>query len=93
MVVDMKGRDEMAIKRLGEFIKSIGMTHFAYRCDQEKSLLALIDEAVLSVGRTAVNEGGHNGVVATPELSSVGESQSNGRAERGVQAAKTWLAL
>ena len=61
------------------------MTHFAYRCDQEKSLLALIDEAILDAGRTAVNEGTPEGVTGTPELSSVGESQSNGRAERGIQ--------
>ena len=84
-VVDMKGRDEIAIKRVSAFIKNVGMTHFAYRCDQEKSLLALLDEAILTAGRTAVNEGSLEGITGTPELSSVGESQSNGRAERGVQ--------
>ena len=56
-VVDMKGRDELAIRRVSAFIRNCGVTHFAYRCDQEKSLLALIDEAILNAGRTAINEG------------------------------------
>ena len=83
MSVDVKGRDESAIQRLAQFIKTCGLTQFSYRCDQEPSLLALVDEAILLSGRNGQAEG--KNIVATPELSSVGESQSNGRSERGVQ--------
>ena len=50
-VVDMKGRDEAAITRLASFVKSCGLTQFAYRCDQEPALIALMEEAILKSGR------------------------------------------
>ena len=39
--VDMKGRDPIAIARLGDFIESNGLTKFVYRCDQERALDSL----------------------------------------------------
>ena len=83
--VDAKGRDEKAINRVASFIKSCGLTQFAYRCDQESAIGALLDEAILLSGRTAVGSDDPNVVIAPPEKSSVGESQSNGKAERSVQ--------
>ena len=46
MAVNVKGRDEDAIKRLAHFIKTCGLSQFTYRSDQEKSLLALVEEAI-----------------------------------------------
>ena len=80
-VVDMKGRDENAIKRVSKFFKMCGLTHFAMKSDQETSRKALLDEAVTMAGKSSVLEP----TVAAPEMSSVGESQSNGKAERTVQ--------
>ena len=37
-VVDMKGRDENAIKRVSKFFKMCGLTNFAMKSDQETSL-------------------------------------------------------
>ena len=85
VTVDVKGRDEAAIKRLSSFIKSCGLTHFSYRSDQEASLLALVEEAILMAGKAELAEKTGEAVVGAPELSSVGESQSNGKSERGVQ--------
>ena len=85
VAVDVKGRDEAAIKRLASFIKACGLHQFNYRSDQEKSLLALVEEAIALSGREARAANDEEVVNAAPELSSVGESQSNGKAERGVQ--------
>ena len=64
--VDMKGRDPVAVSRLGDFIKSNGLTKFVYKCDQERALGALneavvekslmseiVEEAATRVGRVA----------------------------------------
>ena len=88
VVVDVKGRDEAAIKRLSSFIKSCGLTHFSYRSDQEPSLLALVEEAIMTAGKAELAEKTGEAIVGAPELSSVGESQSNGKSERGVQLAE-----
>ena len=97
--VDMKGRDPVAISRLGDFIKSNGLTKFVYKCDQERALDALnqevisdvfviadaVEEAARRVGRSASPVEGDDARIAVPEHSPVGESQSNGKAERSVQ--------
>ena len=53
--------------------------------DQESALATLMSKAVNKVGITGEL------VSAVPENSSVGESQSNGRAERAVQEAEDML--
>ena len=65
IVVDLKGRDESAIKRLSNFIKSCGLTHFSYRSDQEKSLLALVEEAIMLAGETELAEKTREAIVGT----------------------------
>ena len=79
-VVDYKGTDAYAISRLTEFIKESGLHKFVYKCDQESSIRALMDEAIKQSGRAG------NWTEATvPENSAVGSSASNARAERSVQ--------
>ena len=85
VAVDVKGRDEAAIKRLASFIRTCGLQRFNYRSDQEASLLALVEEAIALSGREAHALKPDEVTNAAPELSSVGESQSNGKAERGIQ--------
>ena len=65
MVVDMKGCDEAAIERLAHFIKACGLTQLNYRCGQERSLLALVDEAILLSSREGSKD---STVVATPRF-------------------------
>ena len=72
IVVDMKGRDESAIKRLAHFIKACGLTQFSVRCDQERSILALVDEAILLSGREATKDS----VTVAPQKTRVWESHS-----------------
>ena len=45
----------------------------------------MVEEAILLAGKAELAEKTGEAVVGTPELSSVGESQSNGKSERGVQ--------
>ena len=75
MAVNVKGRDEDAIKRLASFIRTCGLSQFTYRNDQEASLLALVEEAIALSGREARAASSDEIVNAAPELSSVGESQ------------------
>ena len=75
MCVDVKGRDDNAIKRLSKFIRDCGLTHFTYRCDQASPLLALVDEAIALSGRSGIHDKDNGPVIAAPEISSVGESQ------------------
>ena len=77
---DVKGPDEYATKRLAAFLKASGVERLVYMCDQESALRTMIDSALQLLRR----EGTYMGAV--PERSAVGESQSNGRAERSVQA-------
>ena len=96
--VDMKGRDPVVVTKLGDFIKANGLTKFVYKCDQERALDALnqaviqesmlpdiVEEAARRVGRNASPVDKEDARVAVPENSGVGESQSNGKAERAVQ--------
>ena len=96
--VNMKGRDPVAIAKLSDFIKANGLTKFVYKCDQERALEALnqsvigefampelVEEAARRVGRSASPVDTGDVRIAVPENSAVGESQSNGKAERAVQ--------
>ena len=72
-----KGVDEYAVERLKQDIGLLGYKRIVLKSDQEPAILALKAE----VKRTS-------GVEIVPELSPVGESQSNGRAERAVRTTK-----
>ena len=72
------------------------MHRAAYKSDQERSLIYMLEKAFSKAGRKLKREEGLP--VIAPEHSSVGESASNGYAERGVQLfedlLRTWkLAL
>ena len=84
MAVDVKGATPSNVTRLAKIIRDIGLTKFAYRSDQEKAIIASIESAAMAAQRMASPE--TDAIVAAPENSSVGESASNGLAERTVQA-------
>ena len=78
--VNEKGVNAYAVARLTEFVRQSGLHKFVYKCDQESSIYALVEEAVKKAGRAC------DWTDATvPENSAVGSSASNGRAERAVQ--------
>ena len=76
---DTKGCDEYAVSRLADFFKTCGMSRIVYMSDQENALRSVIDAALNQCSKSGEWVGG------VPEMSAVGESQSNGRAERTVQ--------
>ena len=39
------------VKRIVRFIRDAGLTHFAYRCDREAAINAMIDDACSQLGR------------------------------------------
>ena len=84
-VVEAKGvADPYGVNRVAAFIKESGLNdfHFVIKSDQESSIQALVEAAIRRSGR--------NGTVV-PESSAVGESASNARAERTVQAVEDLL--
>ena len=79
--VDAKGAtDEYTGNRVTDFIKNTGVKNFVYLSDQEGSLRATFQAAI----RQLATDG--DIAQAVPEKSAVGERQSNGLAERSVQA-------
>ena len=95
-VCDTKGtEDENATLRLTQFIKESGVPKLVYRSDQERAITKMTEEALRRSGRTGVPEdqttfdsGLEQAVV---EMSAIGESASNGRAERAVQTVEDML--
>ena len=83
MAVERKGDSPEAVAAVTRWIKSNGLTQFAYRSDQEPSIVALFEAAARAANAKATAEEGP--VVAAPEQSAVGESASNGISERTVQ--------
>ena len=80
---DAKGIDDPeAVGRLATFLKEAGIPRLVYKTDQESSLKSAIEEALRRVGKSGTFEA----FEAIPEYSAVGESASNGKAERAVQA-------
>ena len=79
---DMKGADDEVVGRLAQFIKSTGISKLVYKSDQEPAIRTALEEALRRIGRTGECEP----VEAVPESSAVGESASNGRAERAIQS-------
>ena len=90
-VVDAKGTNEHAVRRMCDFIKESGLTKFVYKSDKESSIIALMDEAIRKSGRAGHHMPEDVPVLGVPENSAVGESQSNGRAERAVQTVEDLL--
>ena len=74
-----KGADDFVTRRLAAFMRASGVNNFSFMCDQEGALRTMVDSAI------ALTQGRGEWVGAVPENSAVGESQSNGRAERAVQ--------
>lgn len=83
-VCDEKGLDPQVGSRLAGFIKDTGCAHWAYRSNQEPGLRALFEEAFTKSMRQGELYNPRLQQMV-PEASSVGESQSNGKAELAVQ--------
>ena len=50
-VVDMKGPDPNVLQRIAQLFKDLGLVHFGCRSDQENSIKALLEQAVILSGR------------------------------------------
>ena len=85
MAVEHKGVTAANVERVSSWLKEVGLTKFVYKSDQEPSIIALFEAAAQAAGKQMSQER-EDAVVATPEHSSVGESASNGIAERAVQS-------
>ena len=103
--------------RIVQFLHDTGLTRFAYRCDRESAINAMLQSAILESARKGVRvksdlvddleepldiaedddepdipedvpkpPASQSPIVAVPELTHPGESQTNGLAERAVQA-------
>ena len=79
---DQKGAEDDVVRRLAAFVKECGISKLVYKTDQESSIRSALEEALRITGRTGIFEA----FEAIPEVSAVGESASNGRAERAVQS-------
>ena len=95
-VCDAKGtEDEKAILRLSQFIKDSGVPKLVYKSDQERAIAKMTEEALRRAGRNGQPENPDtfdSGLEqAVSEHSAIGESASNGRAERTVQAVEDLL--
>ena len=82
---DAKGPDDPVTHRLADFLKASGVSKMVYKSDQEPALKATIEQALKQVGRTGIEKEGDDFLQLVPEYSAVGESPSNGRAERAIQ--------
>ena len=51
-IVPRKGHHPDVVARVARFIRDMGLVHFAYKCDREASLNALVEEAISRTGRT-----------------------------------------
>ena len=93
--VDTKGQDLNAIKRVARWIRECGLTHVVFRPDREQAIRKFLFEAVKLAGVHAeeaspddVDSESDTDCAAAPDESHVGESQSNGGAERSAQVVK-----
>ena len=78
---DSKGVDPYAMQSLKDFIKSSGVSHLVCKNDQETSIKACVDGALVQLHKTA----DHENLIVTPESSAIEESQGNGVAKRTIQ--------
>ena len=84
-ICDVKGPDDHIVDRLADFFKSTGLTKVVYKNDQEPAIRTAIEAALLKCGRSGEALPEQEVFQMVPENSAVGESPSNGRAERAVQ--------
>ena len=84
VVSEKGGGDELAVKLFADFLRDNGVKHLVYKSDQERSIKTFID-ASLTMAGVAATEDDDAVLCAVPEYSAIGESASNGRAERAVQ--------
>ena len=83
-VVSEKGvGDEIAVKLFADFLRDNGVKHLVYKSDQERSIKTFIDSSLTMAG-VASTEDDDAVLFAVPKYSAIGESASNGRAERAV---------
>ena len=69
---------------IGRLLRENGVTHLVYKSDQERNLKTFIDSSFVIAG-FAKTEDDEAVLCAVLEYSAIGESASNGRAERAVQ--------
>ena len=81
-VVTAKGPEPNAVARLAKFLRDSGYAKVIYRSDQERSIISLFEETFKASSREGTPL--HNSILTqmVPEASAVGESQSNGKAEK-----------
>ena len=90
-VCDVKGPEDASISRLADFFKESGVTKVVYKNDQEPAICSMITEALKRSGREGDGRPSETIMHMVPEWSAVGESPSNGRAERAVQQVEDML--
>ena len=84
-VCDHKGvHDEHAVQRLCQILRASGATGIVYKSDQDNAVAAVIREP-LRLSQTPGDPNHGELVRAVPEVSAVGQSASNSRAEHAVQ--------
>ena len=88
---DVKGQDDSVVGRLAEFFKNSGVTKLVYKSDQEPAIKSVIEAALTQIGRAGDPRVDEEVMQLVPEHSAVGESASNGRAERTVQSVEDMI--
>ena len=71
--------DDSVTKRLARWLQGCGVSSFTYMCDQEGALRTMIQGMLVNMRAE------DKWVGDVPEHNAVGESQSNGKAERAVR--------
>ena len=85
-VCDVKGPEDSVTERLAEFLRNSGVSKLVYKADQEPAIRAMLEKALTSIGRNGEPVDSEEFLQLVPESSAVGESPSNGGAERAVQS-------
>ena len=85
-VCDVKGAEDSVTERLAEFLRNSGVSKLVYKADQEPAIRAMLEKALTSIGRNGEPVDSEEFLQLVPESSAVGESPSNGGAERAVQS-------
>ena len=55
-VCDVKGPEPQVVQRIAQWLRQIGLNHYAYRSDREPALRALLAEATRIAGLQGVHE-------------------------------------
>lgn len=82
--VEAKGNNREGVGMLSNISKGAGLTTYIWRSDQEKAVKTMVEQAMLKAGRDAEEQKSGQIHQPVPEHSAVGESASNGFAERRV---------